>query len=119
MKFTGENLTHVGFYVKAKLSVNQRGTGGKRVNKGAVPDVEKPNDPADGFFLFCFWFSNGCLPNRHVPYCPKERGFNLLSNSLSKLSSSSKNGSNDRNKKHDLQLNSVQDKDLILLVTKI
>ena len=56
MKFTGENLTHVGFYVKAKLSVNQCGTGGKRVNKGAVPDVEKPNYPADGLFLFFVLF---------------------------------------------------------------
>lgn len=74
MKFTGENLTHVGFYVKAKLSVNQCGTGGKRVNEGAVPDVEKPNYPADGFFFVLLLVFQWLLAKQTRALLSKENG---------------------------------------------
>lgn len=40
MKFTGENLTLMGFPIKAKRSVNQCGGGRKRKNE---QDIESPN----------------------------------------------------------------------------
>lgn len=58
MKFTGENLAHMGFYVKATLSVSQCWGRGKRETKSAVPDVEKPNYSAAGFLFF---FPQGLL----------------------------------------------------------
>lgn len=78
MKFTGENLTHMGFYVKATLSVSQCWGRGKRETKSAVPDVEKPNYSA-AEFLFFFFFPRGCLTNRYVLNCPNKMDFHLLS----------------------------------------
>ena len=76
MKFTGENLTHMGFYVKATLSVSQCWGRGKRETKSAVPDVEKPNYSAAGFLFFS---PRGCLTNRYVLNCPNKMDFHLLS----------------------------------------
>ena len=51
MKFTGENLTHMGFHAKARLSVSQCWRRGKRETKSVVPDVEKPNHSENQFII--------------------------------------------------------------------
>ena len=78
MKFTGENLTHMGFHVKATLSVSQCWRRGKRETKISSTRCWKTKSFSCGISSF-FGFSSGCLTNRYVLNCPNKMDFHLLS----------------------------------------
>ena len=121
MKFTGENLTHMGFHAKARLSVSQCWRRGKRETKSVVPDVEKPNHSAAGFLFFSFYFfgfSSGCLTNRYVLNCPNKMDFHLLSKDCRKADEIPRMKTISAIKKKNLQLNNLQEKNLTLIITE-
>ena len=82
MKFTGENLTHMGFHVKATLSVSQGWRRGKRKTK--ISSIRCWKTKTFSCWIYFFFFgrgvvSSGCLTNRYVPNCPNKMDFHLLS----------------------------------------